>query len=139
MKTITSTAVRRTAVRSGVLGAALLVAAGLAAPQASADAGYLAACTNQVGTRWAYNGWPIPAVDLARGSKGDCVRALQWALVRTNFVDSGEAPDFIDGDFGPRTEAAVLRFQSKYPRETGGADGIVGYKTWGYLLPAAEG
>ncbi|MFE2165336.1 peptidoglycan-binding protein [Streptomyces sp. NPDC059447] len=131
--------IRRTATRVGVLGATLLMAAGLTAPQASAQAGYLEACKNQVGTRWASNGWPVPAVDLARGSKGDCVRALQWALVRTAFVDSSAAPTFVDGDFGPKTEAAVLRFQSKYPRETGGPDGIVGIKTWGYLIPAAEG
>ncbi|MFC9388613.1 peptidoglycan-binding domain-containing protein [Streptomyces venezuelae] len=78
-------------------------------------------------------------MDLARGSRGDCVRALQWALIRTNFVDSADVMTFIDGDFGPKTEAAVLRFQSRYPRETGGPDGIVGIKTWGYLLPAAEG
>ncbi|QES04732.1 peptidoglycan-binding protein [Streptomyces venezuelae] len=131
--------IRRTAVRSGILGATLLMAAGLAAPSASAEAGYLAACTSQVGTRQAYNGWPVPAVDLARGSRGDCVRALQLALIRTNFVDSADVMTFIDGDFGPKTEAAVLRFQSRYPRETGGPDGIVGIKTWGYLLPAAEG
>ncbi|MFD8636979.1 MULTISPECIES: peptidoglycan-binding protein [unclassified Streptomyces] len=131
--------IRRTATRFGVLGATLLMTAGLAAPQASAQAGYLEACENQVGTRYASNGWPVPAVNLARGSRGDCVRALQWALVRTAFVDSSDAPTFIDGDFGPKTEAAVLRFQSKYPRETGGPDGIVGIKTWGYLIPAAQG
>ncbi|MFB6841711.1 peptidoglycan-binding protein [Streptomyces sp. NPDC056361] len=131
--------VRRMATRMGVLGATLLMATGLAAPQASAESGYLAACTAQVGTRWASNGWPVPAVDLARGSRGDCVRALQWALVRTAFVSSSDAPTFIDGDFGPKTEAAVLRFQSTYPQQTGGPDGIVGVKTWGYLLPAAEG
>ncbi|MFD7840064.1 peptidoglycan-binding protein [Streptomyces sp. NPDC059761] len=129
--------IRRTATRVGVLGATLLMAAGFTAPQASAQAGYLESCTNQVGTRWAPNGWPVPAVDLARGSTGDCVRALQWALVRTGFADSADAPTFMDGDFGPKTEAAVLRFQSKYPRETGGPDGIVGLKTWGYLIPAA--
>ncbi|WP_328791607.1 MULTISPECIES: peptidoglycan-binding domain-containing protein [unclassified Streptomyces] len=131
--------IRRTATRVAVLGATMLMAVGVAAPQASARSGYLEACTNQVGTRWASNGWPVPAVNLARGSTGDCVRALQWALVRTAFVDSADAPTFIDGSFGPKTEAAVLRFQSTYPRETGGPDGIVGIKTWGYLIPAAEG
>ncbi|MFJ5550181.1 peptidoglycan-binding protein [Streptomyces sp. NPDC093225] len=130
---------RRTATRAGVLGATLLMAVGFAVPQASAQAGYLEACTSQVGTRWAPNGWPVPAVTLSRGSRGDCVRALQWALVRTAFVSSGDAPTFIDGDFGPKTEAAVLRFQSAYPAQTGGPDGIVGVKTWGFLLPAAQG
>ncbi|MER7760687.1 peptidoglycan-binding protein [Streptomyces sp. NPDC097619] len=129
----------RRATGVAVLGVTLLMAAGLAAPRAAAQAGHLAACERQVGTRVAANGWPVPAVDLARGSRGDCVRALQWALVGTAFVDSADAPTFIDGDFGPKTEAAVRRFQSTYPRETGGPDGIVGLKTWGYLIPAAAG
>ncbi|MFI8266768.1 MULTISPECIES: peptidoglycan-binding domain-containing protein [unclassified Streptomyces] len=67
------------------------------------------------------------------------MRALRSALVRTAFVNSSDVPTFIDGDFGPKTEAAVLRFQSKYPREPGGPDGIVGIKTRGYLIPAAAG
>ncbi|MFF4450598.1 peptidoglycan-binding protein [Streptomyces sp. NPDC001502] len=57
------------------------------------------------------------------------------ALVRTGFVNSADAPPFIDGFFSPKTEAAVLRFQSTYPRETGGPDGIVGVKTWGASSP----
>ncbi|MER7465339.1 peptidoglycan-binding domain-containing protein [Streptomyces sp. NPDC097981] len=126
-------------VRAGVLGVTMLLAAGLAAPQASADSGYLTSCTDQVGVRTASNGWYVPAVNLARGSKGECVRLLQWALVRTAFVTGSDAPTFVDGDFGPKTEAAVLRFQSAYREQTGGPDGIVGVKTWGFLLPAAQG
>lgn len=61
---------------------------------------------------------------LVRGDKGDLVARLQAALVR-----SGEKIA-VDGDFGPRTEAAVLRFQS---RQGLSVDGMVGAETWGAL------
>ena len=61
---------------------------------------------------------------LVRGDKGDLVRKLQSALVRYG------AQIAVDGDFGPRTEAAVLRFQS---RQGLSVDGMVGTETWGAL------
>lgn len=56
---------------------------------------------------------------LKKGSKGDEVKTLQRLLSVT-----------IDGDFGPKTEAAVKEFQRTHGLAT---DGIVGAKTWAAL------
>jgi len=59
---------------------------------------------------------------LARGSTGPYVRELQERLERLGFD-----PGPLDGIFGPRTEAAVTRFQ----RSRGLVpDGVVGPATW---------
>lgn len=60
------------------------------------------------------------------GSKGNSVSLAQSALNLRNY-NSGQ----VDGDFGPKTQAAVNAFQ----RDNGLViDGIVGSKTWGKLL-----
>lgn len=75
---------------------------------------------------------PAPAADpgpvraypgraLKRGSKGDNVKLVQQVV--------GAHPD---GDFGPKTEAAVKAWQSAHGRKP---DGIVGPKTWGSMFP----
>ena len=53
---------------------------------------------------------------LKKGSKGDDVKELQKLLNIT-----------VDGDFGPATELAVMKFQGQQGLKT---DGIVGPKTW---------
>ncbi len=53
---------------------------------------------------------------LKKGSKGDDVKKLQ-TLLKIN----------VDGDFGPKTEAAVKQFQKEHNLTQ---DGIVGPKTW---------
>ncbi|ADO72548.1 peptidoglycan-binding protein [Stigmatella aurantiaca] len=58
---------------------------------------------------------------LKEGSKGTEVKTLQGRLEKLGF-ELGQQ----DGVFGPKTEAAVKRFQSKHNLE---ADGIVGPKT----------
>jgi peptidoglycan hydrolase-like protein with peptidoglycan-binding domain len=65
--------------------------------------------------------WPLTR----RGDEGQPVRSLQYLLrARGHRVT-------VDGDFGPRTEAAVRAFQ----HDSGlGVDGIVGPKTWGALV-----
>ena len=61
------------------------------------------------------------------GAKDDIIE-LQHHLVRFGFL--GSAKD-IDGDFGPRTEAAVIAMQKDFGLT---ADGIVGERTWRALL-----
>jgi len=63
----------------------------------------------------------MPKNLLARGSSGGAVEALQKALAAL-----GVNPGTIDGVFGPKTEAAVKRFQKKAGLEQ---DGIAGPKT----------
>jgi hypothetical protein len=62
---------------------------------------------------------------LRKGDKGETVEFLQHRLcVHGHYVQQ-------DGDFGPKTEAAVLQFQAAHNLET---DCIVGDKTWDALL-----
>lgn len=65
---------------------------------------------------------------LRMNSRGDQVKALQGALNRAGF-----SPGPIDGEFGPKTLAAVRAFQQAKGLEV---DGIVGPRTWGALLPS---
>ncbi len=69
-----------------------------------------------------------PTPILRIGSKGEAVYTLQALLNKVN-----GAGLLLDGDFGPKTEAAVKAFQLKY-KVTGGDDGVVGEYTWGALL-----
>jgi putative chitinase len=66
---------------------------------------------------------------LQRGSKGDAVVKLQSDLRDLNFAVA------IDGDFGPGTEVAVMRFQSEHNLS---ADGLVGPQTWAALDAAKK-
>ncbi|MBX3468392.1 MAG: peptidoglycan-binding protein, partial [Planctomycetes bacterium] len=68
-----------------------------------------------------------PGVTLRQGSKGADVRTLQERLVL-----HGAAID-VDGDFGPKTRAAVVAFQQARGLD---ADGVVGKLTWGELCQA---
>lgn len=73
----------------------------------------------------------MPKVQLARGSSGPNVEFLQKALAAL-----GVNPGPIDGVFGPKTEAAVQRFQKKAGLE---ADGIAGPKTMGAIEAGQKG
>ena len=53
---------------------------------------------------------------LKRGDKGDDVRRLQQALIDQGYLDSGA-----DGDYGPRTAAAVSSAQEAFGLEADGA------------------
>lgn len=73
---------------------------------------------------------------LQKGCTGSDVKELQEILVAQGY-DLGSAG--ADGDFGSKTEAAVIQFQKDHSLT---ADGIVGDKTWAALTtdeaPAAE-
>jgi Putative peptidoglycan binding domain/CHAP domain len=62
---------------------------------------------------------------LSLGARGAAVSTLQKALAAAGFDPGG-----IDGDFGPQTRAAVVRFQQRHGLEV---DGVVGPQTWGAL------
>lgn len=69
-----------------------------------------------------YNRGPVDLPQLVQGSQGVVVEMLQRALIELCFLDGP-----IDGDFGPMTRLAVLRYQ----RRSGlVANGIVNEKTW---------
>ncbi len=80
--------------------------------------------------------WRALIVTVRRGSKGDAVRGVQEEFqFRNRSGDPAKAPA-IDGDFGPKTEAAVRGYQkaiatdvSRFP-----VDGIVGPLTWQALI-----
>ena len=65
---------------------------------------------------------------LKKGAKNNQVKTLQRVLYAMGY-DLGEKP--IDGSFGPKTDAAVRKFQKDNKLE---ADGSVGAKTWAKLL-----
>jgi lysozyme len=60
------------------------------------------------------------------GNQGEKVRAIQSRLSQKGFY-SGE----VDGNFGQQTLTAVMNFQKAQGLVN---DGIVGMKTWGYLM-----
>lgn len=63
---------------------------------------------------------------LRQGADGADVRTLQGLLHARGYTASK-----VDGDFGPKTETSVKRFQAKHDLDV---DGIVGPKTWAKLL-----
>ncbi|MBI2477383.1 MAG: serine hydrolase [Planctomycetia bacterium] len=67
--------------------------------------------------------------ELAKGASGELVEALQRTL-NERLEPSPELN--VDGDFGPATEAAVLRFQREHEDE---ATGVVTSNTWKALGP----
>ena len=62
---------------------------------------------------------------LARGASGSVVTALQKGLKK--YSTPATDPGAVDGDFGPKTEAAVKAYQQDRGVP---ADGIVGDQTW---------
>jgi peptidoglycan hydrolase-like protein with peptidoglycan-binding domain len=63
---------------------------------------------------------------LRRGASGSVVSALQKGLKK--YSTPATDPGAVDGDFGPKTEAAVRAYQQDRGVQ---ADGIVGEQTWG--------
>ena len=71
-----------------------------------------------------YGGEPVRPT-LRRGAQGEIVKELQTILTNMGY-DCGE----IDGIFGKKTQAAVVRLQQDHGLE---ADGVVGRQTWAVL------
>ena len=67
---------------------------------------------------------------LRQGARGDDVKGLQQLLIANGFD-----PGPVDGDFGPRTNAAVVAYQKARGLTV---DGVVGPQTWGALGVAAQ-
>jgi peptidoglycan hydrolase-like protein with peptidoglycan-binding domain len=64
---------------------------------------------------------------LSRGATGLSVSALQKGLKAYAAQNAAADPGTVDGEFGPRTEAAVKAYQSD---RSVLIDGIVGDRTW---------
>jgi peptidoglycan hydrolase-like protein with peptidoglycan-binding domain len=64
---------------------------------------------------------------LRRGSTGTAVSGLQKGLLKFGGPGSATDPGPADGQFGPRTEAAVKAYQAQHSLA---ADGIAGDRTW---------
>jgi cell wall-associated NlpC family hydrolase len=73
-------------------------------------------------------GVEVRVTTLKKGAKGSQVKALQAILLGYGY-DIGRTG--IDGDFGPATESAVRKYQSRNDLTL---DGIVGPATWRHLL-----
>ena len=80
--------------------------------------------------------WILKRPILQQGAKGKDVELLQNILQQAEDISPQLQKPIklnvgaIDGDFGPKTKAAVIKFQSY---EQIGADGIVGGMTWNRL------
>ena len=78
--------------------------------------------------------WPALIVQVANGSRGDAVRAVQSQDQARNLSGDPSKGLQIDGIFGPQTEGAVRSFQQAVGI---GVDGIVGPVTWNSLVNGA--
>ena len=76
------------------------------------------------------SGEPVPVwrTTLRRGSKGEDVKYCQQLLMEHGYDLS---PYYDDGDFGRKTEAAVIELQKAYGLNP---DGVVGPLTWDALM-----
>lgn len=84
--------------------------------------------TSAVRTAAAASTPPLPTGTLNKGDHGAAVTQLQNALIKLRYL-GGKA----DGDFGPKTEAALERFQAAHKLT---ADGVYGPKTRAALQKA---
>jgi peptidoglycan hydrolase-like protein with peptidoglycan-binding domain len=76
--------------------------------------------------------WARLIVQVAEGSRGEPVRAVQEELKIRVEVGNPDLDVVVDGIFGPKTDAAVRTFQEGVSRAVPSfpVDGIVGPLTW---------
>lgn len=74
------------------------------------------------------NPYPIPTMNLKRGSKGSGVKWLQYELNKIYGINL-----VVDGKFGYNTETSVMKFQKEHNLTV---DGIVGKNTRSAILSA---
>jgi peptidoglycan hydrolase-like protein with peptidoglycan-binding domain len=79
------------------------------------------------------DGAPMP--ELREGAHGPVVQSLQRVLANGASQWHGPPLGAADGDFGPKTKAAVEAFQANFARLP--PDGVVGDRTWATSLHAA--
>jgi peptidoglycan hydrolase-like protein with peptidoglycan-binding domain len=75
--------------------------------------------------------WPRLIVQVAEGSRGEAVRAVQSQFQARNLSGDPARGLQVDGVFGPKTNAAVRGFQQAAGLAV---DGIVGQFTWNALV-----
>ncbi|PVC86276.1 peptidoglycan-binding protein [Streptomyces sp. CS131] len=98
-------------------------------PTASA-ATAAASCKKEQGTGWYCGYYKGTGALLAEGSKGVPVFEVQALIANTTAYYAYHNTELaVDGQFGPRTRAAVRWFQATY-MGSGHVDGIVGPNTW---------
>jgi peptidoglycan hydrolase-like protein with peptidoglycan-binding domain len=80
--------------------------------------------------------WGALVVTVRRGSTGDAVRGVQEEFQFRNLSGDPSKGLAVDGDFGPKTEAAVRGFQQALHADipSVAVDGIVGPVTWQGLV-----
>lgn len=98
--------------RLALLGASLLIAAGVVA---GASPAYAATCRSYL---YSY------------GGNGGCVKNIQILANHKLPYIADYSTIAADGQFGPKTKAAILRIQKRWGLVQ---DGIVGPKTWAAL------
>jgi len=81
--------------------------------------------------------WQALVVTARRGDQGDAVRSVQEEFQYRNESGDPDNAPLVDGDFGPKTETAVLGWQQFLHDNDEPAmlvDGIVGPMTWQSLI-----
>ena len=73
---------------------------------------------------------------MQRGAQGDAVRGVQEEFRFRNLSGDPSKGLAVDGDFGPKTEAAVRGFQQALHADipSMAVDGVVGPMTWQALV-----
>lgn len=113
------------------LAAAMITVALLGSSAAmSSTATAASSCTKAQNVGWYCGHYKGTSVLLAQGSTGDAVREVQSLIANTTaYYAYHDTQLAVDGDFGPRTRAAVRWFQATY-MGSAHVDGIVGPNTW---------